>query len=277
MSAKPACSYRRIADAFVVVTPRPIVAYPASRAQASTASIRRPAGAAPARLRCDPHPVQARDPGAFRHRTAARHAGEPAVVGDGHERSPLRVVEAGAPLPFRPDRGLLERLAERVRVIGQGPEAQRPKRLPLVGLRPADLHPGISRYGHRDVRDVRVGPRWFATIVDPIDRTRLASANPPGQHTHGGLDVGSTARSALSRMLREASAAGGEAAATGVPIDEVSGPPLGRHAELRDEAREAAEAYNDAVRRTAERGGPDDLAARWLAMDHLRHVDAAAS
>jgi monoamine oxidase len=84
--------------------------------------------------------------------------------------------------------------------------------------------------------------------------------------------VAGIARSALGRMLREASAAGGESAATGVPIDEVAGIRALRREAARARAREALGAYNDAVRRVAERGAPEDMAARWLAMENLRRV-----
>ena len=84
--------------------------------------------------------------------------------------------------------------------------------------------------------------------------------------------MGSTARSALGRMLREARAAGGESAATGVPIEEVTGIRAARRADVGARAREAADAYNDAVRRVAERGAPEDLAARWVAMENLKRV-----
>jgi monoamine oxidase len=84
--------------------------------------------------------------------------------------------------------------------------------------------------------------------------------------------VGRTARSALGRMLREAGAARVEAAATGVRIDEVTDLRAERRAAVRAQAREAVEAYNDAVRRVVERGAPEDLAARWLATENLRRV-----
>jgi monoamine oxidase len=45
-----------------------------------------------------------------------------------------------------------------------------------------------------------------------------------------------------------------------------------RSAGVRAEARDALAGYNDAVRHVAERGSPDDLAARWLAMAHLRRI-----
>jgi len=73
-------------------------------------------------------------------------------------------------------------------------------------------------------------------------------------------------------MLQEARAAGGESAATGVPIDEVTGARAERRLRVRAQAREATEAYNDAVRRVAERGAPEDLAARAIAMANLRRV-----
>jgi monoamine oxidase len=73
-------------------------------------------------------------------------------------------------------------------------------------------------------------------------------------------------------MLREARAAGSEAAATGAPIDEVAGRRAARRAAARAQAREALGAYNDAVRRVAERGATEDLAARWVAMENLRRV-----
>jgi monoamine oxidase len=81
-----------------------------------------------------------------------------------------------------------------------------------------------------------------------------------------------TAHSAIGRMLHEAGAAGGEAAATGVPIDEVTDLRVERRLEACGRAREAVDSYNDAVRGVAERGAPEDLAARWLAMENLRRV-----
>jgi monoamine oxidase len=84
--------------------------------------------------------------------------------------------------------------------------------------------------------------------------------------------VRSTARSALGRMLREARAAGDESAATGVPIDEVTDLRAERRRAARAQAREAVDAYNDAVHRVAARGAPDDLADRWLAMENLKRV-----
>jgi hypothetical protein len=84
--------------------------------------------------------------------------------------------------------------------------------------------------------------------------------------------VGGTARSALGRMLQEAGAAGNEAAATGAPIDEVSDLRSERRAEVRARAREAADAYNDAVRRVAEPGAAEDPAARWVAMENVKRV-----
>ncbi|HEY5628573.1 MAG TPA: NAD(P)/FAD-dependent oxidoreductase [Candidatus Limnocylindrales bacterium] len=73
-------------------------------------------------------------------------------------------------------------------------------------------------------------------------------------------------------MFREASAAGAEAAATGAPIDEVTDLRAERRVEARARAGEALEAYNDAVRRVAERGGPEDVAARWVAAENLKRV-----
>jgi monoamine oxidase len=84
--------------------------------------------------------------------------------------------------------------------------------------------------------------------------------------------VAGVARSALGRMLREASAAGGESAATGVPLDEVTAIRAERRQRVRARSREALDAYNHAVRGVAERGAPEDLAARWLAMENLRRV-----
>ena len=80
------------------------------------------------------------------------------------------------------------------------------------------------------------------------------------------------ARSALGRMLREASAASGEAAATGAPIDEVTGRRAERRRQVHAKAREALHAYNHAVARVAERGAPEDVAERWLAMENLKRV-----
>jgi hypothetical protein len=84
--------------------------------------------------------------------------------------------------------------------------------------------------------------------------------------------VGGTARSALGRMLQEAGAAGNEAVATGAPIDEVSDLRSERRAEVRARAREAADAYNDAVRRVAEPGAAEDPAARCVAMENVKRV-----
>ena len=81
-----------------------------------------------------------------------------------------------------------------------------------------------------------------------------------------------TARSTLGRMLREAGAAGGESGATGIPLDEVTDLRAERRLEVRAQAREAVDAYNTAVRRVAERGAPEDRAARWLAMENLKRV-----
>lgn len=84
--------------------------------------------------------------------------------------------------------------------------------------------------------------------------------------------MGRSARSDLTRMLREAHAACAESAATGVPLDEVSGMRAERRAAQRRTAREAADAYNDAVRRVRERGAPEDHVAKWVAMENLKRV-----
>jgi monoamine oxidase len=76
----------------------------------------------------------------------------------------------------------------------------------------------------------------------------------------------------LTRRLREAHAACEESAATGIPIGEVSGMRADRRAGQRRAAREAAEAYNDAVRRVDERGAPEDHMAKWVAMENVRRV-----
>src|SRR5512135_1766131 len=73
-------------------------------------------------------------------------------------------------------------------------------------------------------------------------------------------------------MLREARSTGVEAAATGIPIDEVTGLRADRRLGMRAQAREAVDTYNDAVRRVTERGAPEDLADRWLAMENLKRI-----
>ena len=87
-----------------------------------------------------------------------------------------------------------------------------------------------------------------------------------------GLVMGRSVRSDLTRRLREAHAACEESAATGIPLDEVSGMRAERRAAQRRAAREAAEAYNDAVRRVRERGAPEDHVAKWVAMENVKRV-----
>ena len=84
--------------------------------------------------------------------------------------------------------------------------------------------------------------------------------------------MGRTARSHLARQLREAHAACNEAAATGMPIDQVAGIRGERDAAQAAAAREAAEAYRAAVQRVGSRGAPDDFAARAIAMENVRRV-----
>jgi monoamine oxidase len=79
-------------------------------------------------------------------------------------------------------------------------------------------------------------------------------------------------RSRLAAMLREAQAAGDEAAATGASIDEVAQWRAGRRVAQQAAAREAVAAYDAAVGRAAERGAPEDRLARRLAMERLRRV-----
>lgn len=88
------------------------------------------------------------------------------------------------------------------------------------------------------------------------------------------------------RMLREAQAAGDEAAATGLSIEEVSGRRAERHAAHQADVREHLEEYNDAVQRVSNRGGPRDVAARDAAFarlmggtrrDFLRRAGTAAA
>lgn len=71
------------------------------------------------------------------------------------------------------------------------------------------------------------------------------------------------------RMLREAQAAGDEAAAAGLPIDEVSGRRAERHEAHRADVRERTEDYNAAVQRVSSRGAPEDVAARDAAFARL--------
>jgi monoamine oxidase len=59
---------------------------------------------------------------------------------------------------------------------------------------------------------------------------------------------------------------------TGRPIDEVSEVRSERHAQSEPTAREAVEAYNDAVRRVLERGALDDHVARAVAMENIKRV-----
>ena len=84
--------------------------------------------------------------------------------------------------------------------------------------------------------------------------------------------MGRSARSEMSRRLREAHAACAESAATGRPIDEVSGRRAERAARQRLAAQEAVEAYNDAVRRVLERGGPQDHVDKAVAMENVKRV-----
>lgn len=79
-------------------------------------------------------------------------------------------------------------------------------------------------------------------------------------------------RSAMTRRLREAHAASDESAATGVPIDEVAGIRAARDAAQAARAREAAEAYGDAVDRVLGRGAPEDHMAKAVAMENITRV-----
>ncbi|HEX9033840.1 MAG TPA: FAD-dependent oxidoreductase [Streptosporangiaceae bacterium] len=76
----------------------------------------------------------------------------------------------------------------------------------------------------------------------------------------------------MTSRLREAHAACAEAAATGQPIDEVSGRRAERMAGRRRAAAEAAEVYNEAVRRVREHGSPQDYSARDAALQNVRRV-----
>ena len=84
--------------------------------------------------------------------------------------------------------------------------------------------------------------------------------------------MGRMARSHLTRQLTEAHAACAESAATGIPIDEVAGLRAERDGHQTSRAREAAEAYGDAVDRVLGRGAPEDYAARAVASENVRRV-----
>ncbi len=73
-------------------------------------------------------------------------------------------------------------------------------------------------------------------------------------------------------MMREAHAVCEESAATGAPIDEV----IEIRAERREEhvaaSREVVEAYNDAAKRSQQRGAPEDHAAKFAAMEDIHRL-----
>ena len=85
--------------------------------------------------------------------------------------------------------------------------------------------------------------------------------------------MGRSVRSPLAFMMREAHAASAEAAARGVPIDEVTGVRAERSRARKAMVREALEEYNDSVRRANERGAPQDHQAK---RDHLANLRAAS-
>ena len=83
--------------------------------------------------------------------------------------------------------------------------------------------------------------------------------------------------SRLTYLLREAQAAAEESAATGIPVDEVTGIRAERRAQARANTREMLQLYNAAAARAADRGTPADLAARDAAMRRFRLAAAGAS
>src|SRR6516164_3293698 len=85
--------------------------------------------------------------------------------------------------------------------------------------------------------------------------------------------MGRSVRSPLAFMMREAHAASAEAAARGMPIDEVTGVRAERSRARKAMVREALEEYNDSVRRANERGAPQDYQAR---QDHLANLRAVS-
>ncbi|TAN33670.1 hypothetical protein EPN29_05175 [bacterium] len=78
-----------------------------------------------------------------------------------------------------------------------------------------------------------------------------------------------------ANMLREAKEANQEAAATGVPLDEVTDMRAERRAHARAGAKERLETYNDAARRVVERGSQEDHVDKWVAMGNLRLARSA--
>lgn len=84
--------------------------------------------------------------------------------------------------------------------------------------------------------------------------------------------MGRSARTELTAAVREAHAACAESAATGMPIDEVSGLRAQRRAGRRRAAAESLQVYNDAVRRVRERGAPQDHSEATAAMADLRQI-----
>jgi monoamine oxidase len=80
------------------------------------------------------------------------------------------------------------------------------------------------------------------------------------------------ARSEITAALREAQAACAESAATGMPIDEVSGQRAQRRADRRQSAAETVHAYNDAVKMVRERGAPGNQRDKAAAVAGLRQL-----